>query len=95
MSFQSLKSSYPGQIATPMNLKHNAYIVPIDKSLGFSSLTHATPYNSTLYFNVNDAYSKVPDCTSFGYRACASSEIKTTPVMHVDSIIRTKSSLFR
>jgi hypothetical protein len=91
MSFRSLESSYPGDVATPMNLRHNAYIVPIDKSLGFSSLTHATPYNSTLYFNINNAYSKTPYCTTFAYRACSSNDIQPTPVMYVDSIIRPKS----
>lgn len=90
MSFQSLQNSYPGQVATPMNLRHNAYIVPVDKSLGFSSLTHAAPYNSTVYFDINNAYSKAPECTSFGYRACSSNQVQATPIMYVDSILRPK-----
>lgn len=92
MSFRTLESSYPGDVATPMNLRHNAYIVPQDKSFGFSSLTHQAPYNSTLYFDINNAYSKPARCTSFVYRPCGSNQVQTTPVMYVDSIVRPKSS---
>lgn len=92
MSFLSLQHSYPGPVATPMNLKHNAYIVPVDRSLGFSSLTHAAPYNPTTYFGIQDAYSKVPACTSFAYRACASDKIQSTPVVYADGVVRPKSS---
>ncbi len=88
MSFQSLQDSYPGQVATPMNLKHNAYIVPTDKSFGFSSLTHATPYNSTTYFGIQNAYSTTPNCTSFGYRACSGDTIQASPIIYADGILR-------
>lgn len=93
MSFQSLQNSYTCIAATPTNLRHNAYIVPVDKSFGFSSLTHASPYNSTRYFGIGDAYSNEEGaCTTFAYRGCSSDQIQTTPVMYVDSIIRPKSS---
>lgn len=93
MTFRSLKDSYAGHVATPMSFKHNSYIVPMNKSLGFSSLTHGVSYNPTKYFGIEKAYSTTDNCTTFGYRACSSDTIQTVPVMYVDSIIRPKSTL--
>lgn len=90
MSFQSLENSYTCMAQPPTKIWNNAYIVPENKSLGFSSLTHAAPYNSTVYFDINNAYSKTPECTTFAYRACSSNQLQSTPVMYADSIIRPK-----
>ena len=66
MTFGTLNSSYGTNCATPKPLASDMYIVPVDKSFGYSALTHQLPYQSTKYFNIQGAYPS--NCTTFGYR---------------------------
>lgn len=76
MSFQTLQNSYPGEFARPTSHLSNTYIVPIDKSFQYESLTHNLPYGSTVYFNIQGAYPQ--NCSMFGFRECASNNITKT-----------------
>jgi hypothetical protein len=66
MTFGTLSTSYGVDCAKPKPLASDMYVVPINKSFGYSALTHQQPYRSTVYFNIAGAYPS--SCTTFGYR---------------------------
>jgi hypothetical protein len=47
-------------------------IIPIDATMGYESLTHKVPVQSSTYFDINDAYPAVEkaQCTEFVLRKC-------------------------
>lgn len=84
MTFQTIENSYSGDFARPTNHIPNVYIVPIDKSFYYGSLTHDLPYNSTVYFNIHGAYPQT--CSKFGFRVCDNNNIQQK--ITTDSILR-------
>jgi hypothetical protein len=84
MPFYELQNAYMGPYADPQPLRSDVYIVPVDKSFGFDSLTHGHSYGPSPYFGVQAAYPT--HCTQFRYRECDQSKITNKIV--TDSVLR-------